>query len=106
MLGPGSAKAQGSMSCENVRRVKELVAGDGKGVMVRCRGAVCRERSGFRWRCRTYVGVCVVVHAVACEVVFSAAIGLVGLGLAFLQTTGSVLGHKSQELVVVSDTCQ
>ena len=106
MLGPGSAKAQGSMSCENVRRVKELVARGEKGVIVGCRGAVCRQRSGFRWRGRTYVGVCVVVHAVACEVVFSAAIGLVGLGLTFLQTTGSVLGHKSQELVVVADACQ
>ena len=94
------------MSCENIRSVKELVAGDGKGVMMGCRDAVCGERSGFPWRGRTYVGVCVVVHAVACEVVFSAAIGLVGLGLTFLQTTGSVLGHKSQELVVVADACQ
>jgi hypothetical protein len=65
-------------------------------VCVACRGRACglgRE---------TYVGVGVVVHAVAGEVVLSTAVGFVGGDLAFLETVCGGWRHESEELVVVA----
>jgi hypothetical protein len=52
---------------------------------------------------KTYVRVGVVVDAVAGEVILSAAVGLVGCNLAFLETVCGGWGHKSEELIVIAD---
>ena len=52
---------------------------------------------------KTYVGVGVVVYAVAGEVVLGTAVGFVGGDLAFFETVCGGWGHQSEELVVVTD---
>lgn len=53
-------------------------------------------------RQETYVGVGVVVYAVAREVVFGAAVGVVGGDLAGFETACCGGGHEGEELVVVA----
>lgn len=55
---------------------------------------------------KTYVGVRVVVYAVAGEVVLGAAVGFVGGDLAFFETVCGRRGHQSEELVVVAGARQ
>jgi len=90
----GSANAQGSIAC---RRQKE---GFSLGGLEEGRERGLRGRAGKIGRGgvveKTYVGIYLVIHTVACEIVLCTAVGFIGCRLAGRKTRCCGFGHEGK----------